>query len=450
MTRFYHRLIPFIRSYSENFSNTFFLALFAGIIFFTSGCEEDPTGIGSKLLPGSDFVSIKSTDTLKVRSFTMYNDSAATSNPAISYLGTIHDPYFGNTTAGFVSQLRLGSAWDDEYFVIDSIRLYLKFLNVTGITTEPHLIRLSEISERLYDSALYYSNQTVPLTDSTWLCTLQEGLKADTINTVTIDVPLSFGRYLTRDTSMFAYTSKKDFRSYFKGLYFQMEPSIDPLFLSLTLDYQGSYSYSNYFVLYMHDVSGNTKSFSLLLDAQSSNAGFNTFVHNFDAAEPSKKIQHLNDTTYLDTLSYAQTLNGVYTKIRIPGLELIKNNPEMDNIAVNKARLIFPVQYDNPLYKPSTIPTQVYMRYVTTTGYKDYVPDLKLISSSFFDGTPDTTKNVYNLNIATFVQGYLEDTRNYLKPELELFLSPSSPYNVLLKANNSHTPVKFEFTYTKF
>ena len=190
MTRFYHRLIPFIRSYSENFSNTFFLALFAGIVFFTSGCEEDPTGIGSKLLPGSDFVSIRSTDTLKVRSFTMYNDSAATSNPSISYLGTIHDPYFGNTTAGFVSQLRLGSAWDDKYFVIDSIRLYLKFLNVTGITTEPHSIRLSEISERLYDSALYYSNQTVPLTDSTWLCTLQEDLKADTINTVTFECPV--------------------------------------------------------------------------------------------------------------------------------------------------------------------------------------------------------------------------------------------------------------------
>jgi hypothetical protein len=230
-----------------------------------------------------------------------------------------------------------------------------------------------------------------------------------------------------------------------------MEPSVDPLFLSLSLDYQGTYGYSNYFTLFMHDAAGISKTFSLLLDPQSSNANFNTFIHDFDAALPSKKIQHINDITYLDTLSYAQTLNGTYIKIRIPGLEDIKNNPELDNIAINKARLIFPIQYDENFYKPSTISSQVYMRYVTTTGYKDYVPDLKMVSSSFFNGTPDTTTaQVYNLNIPAFVQWYLEDTRNYLKPELELFLSPASSYNVILKANNSHTPVKFELTYTKF
>jgi hypothetical protein len=450
MTRFYHSLIPFLRSHSENFSNTFFLALFAGIIFFTSGCEEDPTGIGSKLLPNSDFVSIESTDTIKVRSYTMYTDSVETHNPSVSYLGTLFDPYFGNTTAGFVSQLRLASAWDDKSFVIDSVKLYLKLLNVSGAVTEPHMIRLSEISEQLIDSLPYYSNQQVPLTGWSVLCSLPDTLQADTINNVTINVPLEFGIYITRDTSMFDYI-KKDFRSYFKGLYFQMEPSVDPLFLSLSLDYQGTYSYSNYFTLFMHDAAGISKTFSLLLDPQSSNANFNTFIHDFDAALPSKKIQHINDTTYLDTLSYAQILNGTYIKIRIPGLEDIKNNPELDNIAINKARLIFPIQYVENFYKPSTIPSQVYLRYVTTTGYKDYVPDLKMVSASFFNGTPDTTTaQVYNLNIPTFVQGYLEDTKNYLKPELELFLSPSSSYNVVLKANNSHTPVKFELTYTKF
>jgi hypothetical protein len=452
MTRLFHRLIPLLRSFSENFSNTFFLALFAGMIFFTSGCEENPSKIGSKLLPASDFVSIKSTDTIKVRSFTMYTNSVETDNPSVSYIGTLYDPYFGNTTAGLVSQLRLGSAWDDKYFEIDSVRLYLRFLNVSGNTTEPHMIRLSEISERIYSDSAYYSDQTVPLTGWSVLCSLPDTLQADTINNVTINVPIEFGSYLTRDTSMFEYI-KKDFRSYFKGLYFQMEPSANPLFVSLSVDYQSSDGgYSNYFVLYMHDASGIAKTFAFVLDAISSNAAFNTFVHDFDAALPSKKIQHINDTTYLDTLSYAQTLNGTYIKLRIPGLEDIKNDPEMDNISINKARLIFPIQYDGNFYQPSTISSQVYMRYVTTTGYKAYVPDLSIVSSSFFDGTPDTTTNhVYNLNIPTFVQMYLdEDAKNYLKPELELFLSPSSSYNVILKANNSHTSVKFELTYTKF
>jgi hypothetical protein len=230
-----------------------------------------------------------------------------------------------------------------------------------------------------------------------------------------------------------------------------MEPSADPLQVSLSVTYQASSAtYSNYFVLYMHDINGIAKSFAFILDPISNNAAFNTFVHDYSTADPLKKIQHLNDTVNLDTLTYAQTLNGVYTKLRLPGLADIKKDPAMNKISVNKARLIFPIQYDSYLYKPSTIPTQVYMRYVTTTGMKDYVQDLTLVSTSFFDGKPDTTKNVYNLNIATFVQKYLKDTKNYLKPELELFLSPSSPYNVILKANGSHTPVKFELTYTKF
>ncbi len=58
--------------------------------------------------------------------------------------------------------------------------------------------------------------------------------------------------------------------------------------------------------------------------------------------------------------------------------------------------------------------------------------------------------DVYNLNIASFMQGYLEDETNIILPELELFLLPATGYNVILKANDSYKPVKFEFTYTRF
>jgi hypothetical protein len=164
-------------------------------------------------------------------------------------------------------------------------------------------------------------------------------------------------------------------------------------------------------------------------------------------------MQHLidNDTNYLDTVSYVQTMNGAYTKIKIPELETVRENPDMKNISVNKARLIIPVYYDGLIYKPSTIPSIVYLRYVTSTGSKYIIPDYS-ISSAFYDGSPDTTATVtvYNLNIPAFLQAYFEDTSNKIKPELEIFLTSSSSNNVILKANNSHTPVKLEFTYTKF
>jgi hypothetical protein len=70
-------------------------------------------------------------------------------------------------------------------------------------------------------------------------------------------------------------------------------------------------------------------------------------------------------------------------------------------------------------------------------------------SHTFFDGAIDTVANVYNFNIPAFVQAYLEDATNQVEPELEIYQS-SGTRNVVFGANKNKTPVKFEFTYTKF
>ena len=108
MTRFYHNsknsggsgIVP-----SKSLLKFFSLFCLAGLLLVS--CEEDPTEIGKELLPGNDFVNIESTDTIKPVSFTMYDESIRTDNPATAYLGQTWDPYFGTTTATFVSQIRL-------------------------------------------------------------------------------------------------------------------------------------------------------------------------------------------------------------------------------------------------------------------------------------------------------------------------------------------------------
>jgi hypothetical protein len=142
-------------------------------------------------------------------------------------------------------------------------------------------------------------------------------------------------------------------------------------------------------------------------------------------------------------------MNGLYTKILIPGLGDLKDDPALAGISVNKARLVIPVVYDYNIYRPSTIPSQLFLRYTTTSGTRHIVPDYS-VSAAFYDGTPDTTKHVYNINLATYVQKYLEDTSDELTAEFELFLLPASSNNVILRANNSYRPVKFELTYTRF
>jgi hypothetical protein len=455
MTKFYHSFKIYLRPFSEHISKTFYLALFASILFFAYSCEEDPGIVGRKILPSSDFVFIKSTDTINVESYTLYSNFYETDNPSVSFLGDLYDPYFGSTTAEFVSQLRLGSEWDKKPFVVDSVKLFLRLLSVKGNVNDAHYLRLSQISQQIYTDSAYYSNQTVPLTGYIVDSLLLPKLQADTINNIEVKLPAAFGYHLVGPDSLMVYKATgNDYRSFFKGLYFQLFSPNDPLFVSLTVAPSATYGYyNNYFVMYMHDEFSTSKTFVFILDAYTKNAAYNRYSHNFEDGEVGKRMQHLidNDTNYLDTVSYVQTMNGAYTKIKIPELETVRENPDMKNISVNKARLVIPVYYDGDIYKPSTIPSIVYLRYVSSTGSKYMIPDYN-ISSAFYDGSPDTTAtlNVYNLNIPAFLQDYFEDTSNKIKPELEIFLSSSSSNNVILKANNSHTPVKLEFTYTKF
>jgi hypothetical protein len=453
MTRYYNKFQNISRNASviTRFNKFLCLTIFALAAIFIVSCEENPTTIGAGLLPGSDFVLTRSIDTLSARSFTMYDDSIRSDNPSVSYLGQIYDPYFGTTTAGFVTQIRLKPEWDDLPFTIDSIKLVLYIMDVKGGVEKDvhHTLKISEISEQIYTDKEYYSNREVPLTGYTVDNIILPALQPDTINELEINLPVSFGEYLTRDTAkLFHNNVKPDFRAFFKGLYFELIPASDPLLLSLSLTYENSGYYNNYFVLFMHDAAGAAKEYYFIMDAKNTNAAYNKFSHDFTTAQPGKKILHINDG-FRDTLSYLQHLNGVYTTITLPGLESLKNNPAFDNIGVNKARLIVPVHVDGDLYDVSSAPSQLYLRYRTKSGAKYLVSDYNSSYSGFFDGRIDTTAIKYSFNIPGFVQKYLEDNTGEIKPELEIFQSGGTK-NVILKANNSKSPVKFELTYTKF
>jgi hypothetical protein len=454
MTRFYRNSIFSSKLISENIFKFLPVLITGGMLILLSACEEDPSKIGIGLLPHSDFVTIKSTDTLTVKSYTMYKGRVESDNPSVSYVGHQYDPYFGTTTAKLVCQVRLSDTLTDlGSVVVDSIKLFLHLLSVRGDTVGVHYIKMSEIANQIYTDSAYYSNQTVPLTGKSWISDAFPVIRGDTINDIELRIPRKFGEYVLREKSMLFYDNDiPDFRSYFKGLCFEMISPDKPLLASLSVASPGSTgSYTNYFAVYMtvDDTTSTTAFF--LLDAISTNAAFNLYSHDFSTAEADKKIQHINDTTFLDTLSYLQNLNGVYTRLEIPSLKTLKADTALRNVAVNKARLVLPFVIDNTNFTYSTIPTQLYLRYLTSTGAKYIVSDYSTAGSTFYDGKPDTTTAFsYNINIATYMQDYFKDATDSITSSLELFLDPTSSYNLILKANKSYKPVKFDFTYTKF
>ena len=167
MTRFYHKFSSFFRF--KSVSNKFFLilrtAIFVMAVIFIISCEEGPTKIGSELLPGNDFVTISSTDTLSVWSYTLYNSSVPTNDPSIAFVGDIYDPYFGTTTTEFVSQLRLGGPWKYGPVTIDSVRMNLTATVKGGAGDEDHFLKLTEIADTIYTGTLYYSDNQTNVTD---------------------------------------------------------------------------------------------------------------------------------------------------------------------------------------------------------------------------------------------------------------------------------------------
>lgn len=450
MTKYYHNplIASFLTDITRRTGKLITSLIFIGVAFCIVSCEEDPTRIGSGILPGRDFVTILSTDTISVYSFTQYDPASRSENKDYGLLGSVYNPYFGVTSAELVSQLRLGSRWADSSFVVDSVKLVLRFEDVQGDSSAVQELAISEISEQLFDDVPYYSNTEVQLTGYDVGTFVIPPLR-DSISTVKFNLPVSFGEYVLRDTSMlFHSNARDDFRTYFKGLYFRITSSSSHRILTLNLVRNStSDDFYNYFVIYYHTETDEVKPFYLILDAKNTNARFNRYVHDFEASDPQKRIEHINDG-YIDTLSYVQALNGAYTKIVLPGLEEIKNDPELTNIAVNKARLTIPVYKDNDVLTNKTTAMRIYLTYkLRDTVY--YVPDYTL-SSEFFDGLLDTVNSVYNFNIVSYVQNYLQDEDNGLKPELDMMIAEGPEKNAVLKANGSATPVKFILTYTRF
>jgi hypothetical protein len=456
MTRFYHSS-NFIYRFASGFSllnSLIRFSLFIMVLVLVSSCEEVPTPIGTGLLPGRDFVTTLGTDTMSVRSYTMYNNSFRSDNPSVSYLGQLNDPYFGTTTAEFVTQIRLAAAWGGGAFTIDSVKLNLHISVSKGNADVTHNLRLSEISSQIYTDSTYYSNRKVDTTGY-GISLILPTLRSDTINDIEMVVPNSFGEYLTRDTSKLFYSnSKPDFRTFFKGFYFRITPSDNPvmLYLSLISTTTSSGYFDSYFSIYYHDGAGVSKVYYFVLDATNTNASFNLIRHDFSTATLGNKMANRNDTVFShrDTLSYLQYLNGVYTLIKIPGLETLKKSMSFKGIGINKARISIPIYFDGTLYTPTTVSSQIILRYNTKDGSQYVVPDYNIDSyHSFFGGVVDSVASVYTFNIPGFVQGYLNDLTDNLKPELELFQGYGTQ-SAILKANNSKTPVKFDFTYTKF
>ena len=404
------------------------------ILAALASCKQDPVSIGLGLLPGSDFIEIKSTDTVGVRAYTMYDELSLSNDYTRMIAGSLYDEYFGSTYCDFVTQLRVMSQWPAKPFVVDSVLLTFVPSKVTGDdSTALHFIRLYETGTELTDSTEFFTGQspdTIKYLGDYRLPRVSAGTP------VAIKLSNWVGEHIMRDTAMFSPASQF-YKEYFRGLYFSIWSETTPIIVEMDATETALIDPLGLTVFYHSDTLNYNYSFVATPRA----VNYNRFTHDRTTADPDKQISHVNDLV-TDTAVFLQTFGGVYTRLYMPSLEAYRG---IDNLAVNKARIIAPVHLDGETYLEKNLPSRIYVRYRDSEGREVLIPDLAH-DISFMDGTYYTEKDSYIFNITSFVQKYLRGEIE--EPSVELFFPLSAVQNVIFKANTNEPAFRLEFAYT--
>ncbi len=423
------------------YSLLFILPLFGLLIL--SGCEEDPSQIGDEILPPSDLSTVSAIDTVTVNSYTSFydkiksfynDDDGYVQKPTLYYMGSNYSPYFGLTNAGFVSQLWLESEWPTDHLTLDSLFLRILISELEGDLPSNQMVNIYEIDKFLSTDSTYYINEDVPKKQYLGSFSLEGVTEGDTL--ISLKMPTSFINELMRDTSqLYLADLPPDFRNYFYGLYFEYPQTENYHMVKINLNsgYSG-------LVLYYTDTANVSSAFSFLFNTKT--VSYNVFDHDFTAAEPGKQIQHINEEVQ-DTVSYIQSYNGVFTTLRMNGLESLKDSLPL---AINKARLYLPAYSNDTDFPEDNFPTNLLARYTDDEGDRFVTRDY-LIDPSFADGQYYSLDDYYILNITAFVQDYLDGL--ITEPELEVIFNSYEGNHLILWGQGSDNPPRLELVYTK-
>lgn len=353
------------------------LAPFIILFLFVSSCKKDPYQVGINLLPPSDTLNVKTSDSASIVAYSVLQDSVRTDLTTLSILGSIMDPVFGSTTAGLYMQYQLSAEAPDfgTNPRLDSVVLSIPYGSIYGDSTALQNIKVYEISQNWYYDTSYYSTKSLQtyglqLANYSFVPRRHDSLTIGRLRAAPhIRINLSktsnyFGnKILTAPAT--ALSTNANFIQFMKGLYIE---STRVAYGGALLSFDPTAVLSE-ILIYYHN--STTDSLSFVLAGNSSSARFNHIDHNhYLNADPMFKQEVLqHDTTLGKKLLYLQGLGGVRIRLRFP---FLKNFMKSGQIAVNSAILtIKNAETDTTLAPPVTLNLLT----VDSVGNVSFLPD---------------------------------------------------------------------------
>lgn len=411
--------------------NLWVLLLFSGITaFMMPSCSKRPNQIGADIQPNQGLISLQFSDTVDIIAYSVKDDSVRTDHTGSNLFGSMKDPVFGTTTAGFYTQIRLSTSTHDfgTNPQLDSLVLQLVYAGYYGDTATMQTLRVYELLDSISIDSAYYSNQfrQVGTTD---FANYQFSPKPNTPFVMDEDTLTPLIRVRLNDISpelgnkLLAATkddlsSNSAFQDYFYGLYVTAD----------AVSQGGAISYFNLPVnlsrvtIYYRNDAEDSLRYEFYIT--STEARYNTYTHlNYADASPELKNQVLNGDTLLGRNQfYLQAMGGLKTKLKFPGLAQIQQKTD-GRIIVNEAKLIFTVaSVDTTLY---TAPTQLALVRNNNDGTYSVLDD-QLQTGSYFGGTYKSSGNNYQFRINRYVQNLLSNDSLDYDPGLFLFIQGGS------------------------
>ena len=406
------------------------------LILAMFSCKKDPYEIGFDLLPPSDTLNVRTTDTCTVEAFSMRQDSVRTDKTSSLVMGSIMDPIFGKTTAGFYSQVRLSSEGVDfgKNPVLDSLVLMLFYNGYYGDTLTRQNVKVYEVSEDFVYDSIHYSNQRL----ATYPTLLAD---QDFVPNITDSVPVYKEKLaahlrinLSRQTNYLgnkildaptdALATNSAFIKFIKGIYVTANPvSNQGALLNFSIT-----SGISKMVVYFHngnDPQNDSLHYDLLLNEAC--ARFATIDHNgyLDASQDLKRQILNHDSAQGASNLFLQGMGGVKIKLKFPYL---KNFGKGKVISINDAILeLKNMETDTTLSPPPTL-TMIRQDSIGRIGY--LVDDNE--GASYFGGTYNSKTRSYFFRLTQHMQKVLQ---NSYKNHFDLYIMVNTPVKSYITPN---------------
>lgn len=395
------------------------LALLAAVLLLAA-CRKPDEDLGLGLLPINELGVV--VDTATLHAFTFDAPAIRTSGLTRNLLGSYLDPQFGLVECGIVAQLRLssnnvGAGLDNSGLVADSLVLALAFdgINYAYGNLNPQVFKVYELDEALSADSTYNSDR-VPLHLPDDLVAVRGGriaprpLSAAVVGNDSLppQLRIRLDRALAeRFLSAFGTPDLADntaFLNFFKGLYIAVDNG--PQFpLQHGILYFNLVNPDSKAVLHYRDLNATEPDLprTYELPITQSSVRFTTVRHDHALAVDGVLPAALADTVAPAVVTHVQTLGGLRTAVRFPGIESYGGR----GLLVAKAELEVPVPGTfNPYLIP---PAQLFAFRKDDAGNDAFLPD-QSGGLGAIDGNYSVSARAYRFNITRYVQQVIAGT----------------------------------------